>query len=85
MGERGERETRRVHLPLQVEAPRVELLGQSELLLEHYKGILSCEKNEIHVDGGAWVLRIRGQELVIRTMREYELRITGRVDSLELM
>lgn len=65
--------------------PRVELVGDQELLLERYRGVLSCEKDEIHVDAGKWVLRIRGRELVIRIMREYELRITGQVDSLELM
>lgn len=65
--------------------PRLELLGDRDLLLEHYKGILSCEKEEIHVDAGKWVLRIRGRELIIRTMREHELRITGWVDSLEIM
>lgn len=65
--------------------PRLELMGDRDLLLEHYRGILSCEKEEIHVDGGKWVLRIRGRELLIRTMREHELRITGWIDSLELM
>ena len=65
--------------------PRLELVGDHELRMENYRGILSCSKEEIHVDGGKWVLRIRGRELLIRAMREHELLITGWVDTLELM
>lgn len=65
--------------------PRLELVGDNELRMENYRGILSCSKEEIHVDGGRWVLRIRGRELLIRAMRERELLITGWVDTLELM
>ena len=43
--------------------PKVELLGDRELYLENYKGILSYGKEELHVDGGAWVLRISGRDL----------------------
>ena len=55
--------------------PKVELLGDRELYLENYKGILSYGKEELHVDGGAWVLRISGRDLEIKAMRERELRI----------
>ncbi|MFR1233771.1 MAG: YabP/YqfC family sporulation protein [Evtepia gabavorous] len=55
--------------------PKVELLGDRELYLENYKGILSYGKEELHVDGGAWVLRISGRDLEIKAMREQELRI----------
>lgn len=65
--------------------PCLELIGDRELRMENYRGILSCTKEEIHVDGGKWVLRILGSELEIRAMREKELLITGWFNSLELM
>lgn len=65
--------------------PSLELLGDRELRMENYRSILSCGKEEIHVDGGAWVLRIGGGELEIRAMRERELLITGRITRLELI
>ena len=65
--------------------PCLELVGDRELRLENYRGILSCTKEEIHVDGGKWVLRIAGRELEIRAMRERELLITGWLDRLELI
>ena len=60
--------------------PKVELLGDRD-----YKGILSYGKEELHVDGGAWVLRISGRDLEIKAMRERELRIFGWVSKLEIL
>ena len=65
--------------------PKVELLGDRELYLENYKGILSYGKEELHVDGGAWVLRISGRDREIKAMRERELRIFGWVSKLEIL
>lgn len=56
-----------------------------ELYLENYKGILAYGKEEIHVNGGPWVLRILGRDLEIKAMRAGEMRITGWVDRLELL
>ena len=65
--------------------PRLELTGDRELYLEGYRSILAYSREEIHVDGGRWVLRIRGRSLEIRTMREGELRIVGQLYRLELV
>lgn len=65
--------------------PRAELTGDRELYLEHYKGILSYGREEIHVDGGAWVLRVLGRDLELKAMREGELRIVGWVTGLEIL
>ena len=65
--------------------PRAELIGDNEIFLEHYRGILAYGKEEIHVDGGGWVLRILGRNLEIKAMRAGELRIFGVVTSLTLL
>lgn len=65
--------------------PRAELIGDNEVFLEHYRGILAYGKEEIHVDGGGWVLRILGRNLEIKAMRAGELRISGVVTSLTLV
>lgn len=65
--------------------PRLELTGDRELYLEHYKDILSYSKEEICVDGGRWMLRLTGRDLEIKAMREGELRLFGWVHSLELL
>lgn len=65
--------------------PSLELIGDRELRMENYRGVLSCGKEEIHVDGGKWMLRIVGRDLEIRAMREHDLLITGWVEKLELV
>ena len=65
--------------------PRLELTGDRDLYLEHYRGVLAYGREEIHVDGGRWILRIRGAGLEIRAMRAGELRVGGRIDGLELI
>lgn len=65
--------------------PKLELTGDRALYLENYRGILLYGKEEIHVDGGRWVLRILGSGLEIQAMREGELRISGWITRLELV
>ena len=65
--------------------PCLTLTGDRDLYLTQYRGILAYGREEIHVDGGSWILRIRGRELEIRAMRVGELRITGWICGLELM
>ena len=65
--------------------PTLELVGDREVRMERYRGVLFCEKDEIHVDGGKWMLRILGRDLEIRAMRENDLLITGWITGLELV
>ena len=65
--------------------PVLALTGDRDLYLERYRGILAYGRDEIHVDGGRWVLRVRGRDLEITAMRPGQLRVAGRIDGLELV
>ena len=82
-----ERTARLLDLPADGVAglPKAELTGDRELYLENYKDILSYGREEIHVDGGAWVLRITGRDLEIKAMRSKQLRFFGWVTGLTLL
>ncbi len=82
-----ERIARLLDLPAQAGGgpPSLALTGDRDLYLERYRGILAYGTEEIHVDGGRWVLRIRGRELEITALRAGELRVAGRIDGLELV
>lgn len=64
--------------------PRLELVGDRELRVENHKGILAYGPEEIHVSGGAFVVRITGQNLELRAMTGLELLITGRIANIQL-
>lgn len=64
--------------------PRLELVGDGELRMENHKGILSYGTEEIHVSGGAFLVKISGQKLELRAMTGLELLITGRIEQIQL-
>ena len=82
-----ERTARAFDLPVDGIAglPRVELVGDGELRMENHRGILAYGTREIHISGGAFGVRVSGEELELRTMNSLELLITGRIRAVELL
>lgn len=64
--------------------PRVELVGDRELRIENHRGILAYGGEEIHVSGGAFLIKVSGQDLELRAMTGLELLITGTVRQITL-
>ncbi len=64
--------------------PRLELVGDGELRLENHRGILAYGKEEIHVSGGVFLIKIAGEDLELRAMTGLELLITGRIRQISL-
>lgn len=63
--------------------PRIELLGDREFRMEYHKGILAYGVQEIHISGGKLVVRVKGENLELRSMNPTELLITGRILGVE--
>ena len=61
----------------------VEMLGDRQLLLEGHSGSLSYGTEQIDVGAGARILRVRGQNLTLRSMTDSEVRIFGKIDAVE--
>ena len=72
-------------LPADVVAglPRLELIGSRQLYLEHHTGILAYSQDQVDANTSAGVLRIRGSDLTLLAMTAGELRIGGRLASVE--
>ena len=90
MGTKGrgflERTAQLFDLPADVVAglPRLELVGTGELRMERHKGILAYGDKEIHISGGAYVVKVTGEDLELRAMTGLELLITGRISGVQL-
>ena len=52
--------------------------------MENHKGILAYGTEEIHVSGGAFVVKITGHDLELRAMTGLELLVTGRITQIQL-
>ncbi|WP_298032361.1 YabP/YqfC family sporulation protein [uncultured Dysosmobacter sp.] len=72
-------------LPADVVAglPRLEMVGNRQLYLEHHTGILAYSETQIDANTAAGVLRVRGQRLTLLAMTAGELRIGGRIAAVE--
>ena len=64
--------------------PKLELVGDCELRVENHKGILAYGREEIHVSGGIYLIKIAGQDLELRAMTGIELLITGKISQITL-
>ena len=64
-------------LPADVVAglPRLELVGDRQLYLEHHTGLLAYSDTQIDANTAAGVLRVTGERLTLLTMTAEELRI----------
>lgn len=71
-------------LPADVVAglPRLELVGDRQLYLEHHTGILSYSDTRIDANTVGGVLRVSGENLTLLAMTAGELRIGGRIQSV---
>ena len=63
----------------------LELLGDRQLFLEGHRGLLAYGTEQIDVNIGGAVLRVRGVGLTLRSMTDSELRIFGRIDGVEFL
>lgn len=71
-------------LPADVVAglPRLELVGDRQLYLEHHTGILSYSDTRIDANTVGGVLRVTGAGLTLLAMTAGELRIGGRIQAV---
>ena len=72
-------------LPADVVAglPRLELVGNRQLYLEHHTGLLAYSDTRIDANTPFGVLRVRGQRLTLLAMTGEERRVGGKIDGVE--
>lgn len=62
---------------------RVTITGNRRILIENHKGLMEYGENQIEVNCGKTILKIRGEELFIRAMNSQELLITGTIFGID--
>lgn len=63
----------------------LEILGDRQLFLEGHDGILSYATEQIDISAGALVVRIRGEDLTLRSMTDSEVCIRGTIHGVEFL
>lgn len=82
----GQRAMEQLDLPGELAGmPRMELTGNGQFYMEHHRGVLSYSTEQVEISGGALAVRLTGRELQLLAMTDEELRIGGKIETLELI
>lgn len=63
--------------------PIVTVLGQTELTVENYRGILEYTETEIRLQTKTGQIRMAGQHLCVEYYTGDDMKITGQIDRIE--
>ena len=64
--------------------PKITITGFNEIILENYKGILEYEEFFASVSTYIGVVNINGYNINLEKMTNDDIKITGKIESIEL-
>jgi len=81
----GEKITDILELPKEVvlNMSKMTIIGNQELMIENYKGIVEYGTTLIRINTGNHLLKISGKKLCINEITSEDIKITGQIGSLE--
>jgi sporulation protein YqfC len=65
--------------------PKVTIVGNRDMMIENFKGIMEYEDTRIRVNTGAGVIRITGAGLLIREITSEDIIVSGEIHALEFV
>lgn len=65
-------------------APKITVTGFNEMILENYKGILEYEEFFASISTYIGIVNINGYNLNLEKMTNDDIKITGKIESIEL-
>ena len=65
--------------------PLVTLVGQEEVTIENYRGILEYSEETVRVGTAAGILQLRGKKLCLKQLSADCMVVTGRVEKLDFL
>ncbi|MBR3255946.1 MAG: YabP/YqfC family sporulation protein [Clostridia bacterium] len=64
--------------------PKFTITGFEEIIIENYKGILEYEDFYVRINTHIGIVNINGFNLNLETMTNDDIRVTGKIESLDL-
>ncbi len=62
-----------------LDVAKVTLVGSNNVTVENHKGILEYNEDQIRVNTGSGILAIAGSKLIIKSILQEEISITGEI------
>jgi sporulation protein YqfC len=65
--------------------PKVTIVGNKDMMIENYKGVMEYEDGRIRVNTGTGVVKVTGARLLIREITSEDIIISGDIHALEFI
>ncbi|HZJ82588.1 MAG TPA: sporulation protein YqfC [Clostridia bacterium] len=65
--------------------PKINLIGNNQMLVENHRGIIEYSPNLIRVNSTVGVIRIQGKDLNLRNIATDDIMINGKIESIEFI
>jgi len=65
--------------------PKLNLIGDSQMLVENHRGIIEYTPNLIRVNSTVGVIKVQGDQLNLRNIAAEDIMITGKIKSIEFI
>lgn len=82
-----EKFTEMLELPKEIvlNVPKLTMVGNGDLIIENYKGIIEYDDSRIRVNTGTGVIKITGSRMLIKEITSEDIMINGEITSLEFL
>lgn len=70
---------------LLLDIPKLTLVGNGDMMIENYKGVMEYGKTRIRVNTGLGVIKITGTNLLMKEITSEDIMISGKIDALEFI
>lgn len=82
-----ERMTELLELPKEVvlDIPKLTMLGNKNLIIENYKGIVEYDSERIRVNTGIGIIKLTGAGLVIKEITSEDIMVDGMIETMEFL
>ena len=82
-----EKVTEALELPKEIvlNLPKITMLGNGDLIVENYKGIIEYSEEKIRINTLSGTVRISGAGLIIKEITSEDMMVKGEIKSLEFV
>ena len=65
--------------------PKMTMIGNKDLIIENYKGIIEYDGNRIRINTGSGIIKITGDSMTIKEITSEDILVSGNISSFEFM
>lgn len=76
-----------LELPMDIalDIPKITIIGNMEINITNHRGIIEYNSNLIRINTKIGIVKLRGQDMVIRNILSEEITVSGTIESTEII